>query len=117
MSAARDGLSSVTALSSAARYGVCSFTLRLILLSIGRQRSMLTEFDQMTIANMTAALEVACDKLPPDKDTHENRKRIAGAMIGYARSGRRTLNDFQSLGSKTLKEITGRVEPGCSHLR
>lgn len=68
---------------------------------------MLTEFDQMTITNLTTALEVVCDKLPPDKDTHENRKRIAGAMIGYARSGRRTLSDFQSLGSKTLEEITG----------
>jgi hypothetical protein len=43
---------------------VCSFMLRLILLS--RQQIMLTELDEMTIANMTAALEVVCDKLPPD---------------------------------------------------
>jgi hypothetical protein len=70
------------------------------------QRNMLSEFDQITIANMTAALEVVCDKLPADKDTHENRKRIAGAMIGHARSGSRTLGDFRSLGSKTLEEIT-----------
>jgi hypothetical protein len=67
---------------------------------------MLTEFDQITIANMTAALEVVCDKLPSNKDTHENRKRIAGAMIAYAQSGKRTLGDFQSFGSKTLEEIT-----------
>jgi hypothetical protein len=66
---------------------------------------MLIEFDQTTMANMTAALEHACNKLPPGKDTHENRKRIADAMIAYARSG--TLSDFESLGSKTLEEITG----------
>jgi hypothetical protein len=69
------------------------------------QRMMLIEFDQTTMANMTAALEHACNKLPPGKDTHENRKRIADAMIAYARSG--TLSDFESLGSKTLEEITG----------
>ena len=65
---------------------------------------MLIEFDQTTMANMTTALEHACNKLPPDKDTHENRKRIADAMIAYARSG--TLSDFESLGCKTLEEIT-----------
>jgi len=67
---------------------------------------MFIEFDQTTMANMTAALEQVCNKLPPDKDTHENRKRIAEAMIAYARSGSRTLSDFQSLGAKTLVEIT-----------
>ena len=66
---------------------------------------MLIEFDQTTMANMTAALEHACNKLPPGKDTHENRKRIADAMITYARSG--TLSDFESLGSKAVEEITG----------
>jgi hypothetical protein len=67
---------------------------------------MLIELDQTTMADMTAALERLCDKLPPDKDTHENRKRIAEAMIAYGRSGRRTLSDFQRFGSKTLVEIT-----------
>jgi hypothetical protein len=67
---------------------------------------VLTEFDQITVANLTAALEVVCNKLPSGKDTHENRKRIAGAMIAYARSGTRTLADFQSFGSEALEEIT-----------
>jgi hypothetical protein len=58
------------------------------------------------MANMTAALEQICNRLPPDSDTHENRKRIADAMIAYARSGGCTLRDFQSLGSETLKEMT-----------
>jgi hypothetical protein len=65
---------------------------------------ILIEFDQTTMANMTAALEHACNKLPPNKDTHENRKRIAEVMIANARSG--TLSDFESLGCKTLEEIT-----------
>ena len=42
---------------------------------------MLTEFDQNTIANMTAALEYVCKRIPTDKDGHEIRKRIADAMI------------------------------------
>jgi hypothetical protein len=68
---------------------------------------MLIEFDPATVANMTAALEHVCDKLPRNKDTHENRKRIADVMIASARSGNHTLKDFQQLGSKTLLEITG----------
>jgi hypothetical protein len=67
---------------------------------------MLIEFDQTTIANMTAALDQVCKKIPRDKDTHETRKRIADAMVAWARSGRRTLADFQDVGSKVLKEIT-----------
>ena len=41
---------------------------------------MLIELDQSTLANMTAALEAVCKKLPPDKDSHESRKQIADAM-------------------------------------
>jgi len=67
---------------------------------------MSIDFDQTTMANMTAALEQVCNRLPPDRDTHEIRKRIADAMIAYARSGGCTLSDFQSLGSKALEEIT-----------
>jgi hypothetical protein len=42
---------------------------------------MLIEFDQSTLANMTAALEKVCSKLPAERDSHETRKRIADAMI------------------------------------
>ena len=73
---------------------------------IGGQQDMLTELDQITLANMTTAIDAVCDKLPADKDTHENRKRFADAMIDYERSGSRSLCDFRSLGSKTLEEIT-----------
>jgi hypothetical protein len=68
---------------------------------------MLIEFDQTTIANLTAALDIVSKKIPPDKDSHEIRKRIADAMIACARSGRRTLIDFQDVGFKILDEVTG----------
>jgi hypothetical protein len=38
---------------------------------------MLTEFDQNTIANMTAALDYVCKKIPADRDSTELRKQIA----------------------------------------
>ena len=78
---------------------------------------MSIDFDQTTMANMTAALEQVCNRLPPDRDTHEIRKRIADAMIAHARSGGCTLSDFQSLGSKTLEEITRPSGVGSFDLR
>jgi hypothetical protein len=48
---------------------------------------MLIEFDQTTIANMTAALDQVCKKIPADKDGHETRKQIANAMVECAQSG------------------------------
>jgi hypothetical protein len=67
---------------------------------------MLTEFDQNTIANMTAALDHVCKKIPPDKDTNELRKQIANALIHSARTGRRNLIDLQNAGLKVLTEAT-----------
>jgi hypothetical protein len=78
---------------------------------------MLIEFDQTTIANMTAALDQICRKIPPDKDTHEARKQIADAMIACARSGRRTLSDFQEVGRKTLAELVRLPKSGWFGLR
>ena len=42
---------------------------------------MLMEFDQTTMAEMTAALYYVCKKLPADEDSYETRKQIADAMI------------------------------------
>jgi hypothetical protein len=66
---------------------------------------MLIEFDQSTMANMTAALDHVCKKIPPDKDSHETRKHIANAMVACAKAGRRFLQDFQTTGLKALAEI------------
>jgi hypothetical protein len=66
---------------------------------------VLTEFDQNTIANMTAALEQVCKRIPPEKDGYEIRKRIADAMIACGIAGNRTLVDFQDAGTRVLDEI------------
>jgi hypothetical protein len=65
---------------------------------------MLTEFDQTTIANMTAALDYVCKKIPAAKDTNELRKRIADELMRSARAGRRSLIDLQNAGMKVLNE-------------
>jgi hypothetical protein len=67
---------------------------------------MLIEFDQNTMANMTAALEYVCKKIPADKDNHDTRKRIADAMIACAKTGRRNYVDFQNAGFRSLDDIT-----------
>ena len=69
------------------------------------QSVRMLEFDQNTLANMTAALEFVCKRLPPDKDSPKARKRIADEMIECAKSGRRTYVDFQDAGTKVLAEI------------
>jgi hypothetical protein len=68
-------------------------------------KRMLIEFDQNTLANMTAALESVCKKLPADKDNHDNRKSIADAMIASARSGKRSYLDLKDAGAAALKQI------------
>ncbi len=66
---------------------------------------MLTEFDQNTIANMTAALEYVCKKIPADKDTHELRKQLGDAMIRSANLGRHTYVELQNAGLQALDEV------------
>ena len=72
---------------------------------------MLIEFDQNTVANMTAALEYVCKKIPADKDTHELRKRLGDAMIRSANFGRHTYVDLQNAGLKALDEILRPPKP------
>ena len=66
---------------------------------------MLIEFDQSTLAYMTAALEYVCKKIPLEKDSSELRKRIADEMIASAKANRRAFNDFQEAGMKALNEV------------
>ena len=65
---------------------------------------MLIEYDQTTLANMTAALDAVCKKISAGQDSPELRKRIADAMIKVARDGRRTFADFQAAGMNVLSE-------------
>jgi hypothetical protein len=73
---------------------------------------MLTELDQNTIANMTAALEYVCKKIPAERDTHDLRKRVANAMIACAHNGTQTFIDFQNAGLKALEDDISSSRPG-----
>jgi hypothetical protein len=66
---------------------------------------MLLEFDQSTLAYMTAALEQVCKRIPPEIDSSELRKRIADEMIASARAYRRTYPDFEQAGLKILDSM------------
>ncbi len=72
---------------------------------------MLTEFDQSTIANMTAALDFVCKKIRADTDSNELRKRIADELVRCARSGRRSLTELKQSG---LNIVTETAEPRIS---
>jgi hypothetical protein len=64
---------------------------------------MLSEFDQGTIANITAALDLVCRKIHPERDTDELRKLIADELIRCARAGRNTLIELRNAGMNILQ--------------
>ena len=66
---------------------------------------MLIEYDQSTMANMTAALDSVCKHIPLGRDTSEVRKRIADAMVESARAGRKNFVDFRAAGMKVVAEL------------
>ena len=70
---------------------------------------MLIDLDQTTLTYMTAALEGVCNKIPPEADSNELRKRIADEMIAAANADRRSFADFKEAGMKVLNEV---VRPG-----
>ncbi len=60
------------------------------------------KFDQTTLANMTAALEYVCRKLPPDRDNNAIRKYIAEEIVAASSRGRISLGDLTNVGLKTV---------------
>ena len=56
------------------------------------------------MANMTAALEYVCKRIPKEQDSHVIRKRIADAMVDCAKSGSRSYVDLQKAGTEALDE-------------
>ena len=73
---------------------------------------MLTEFDQTTIANMTAALEYVCKKIPAGRDTHAFRKLLGDAIIRAANSGRSSYSELQTAGMKALDDTLSPANSG-----
>jgi hypothetical protein len=82
---------------------VCSFSEQTYL---RRESAVLIEFEQNTMANMTAALEYVCKKIPADIDSHKTRKIIADAMMASAKARKRTLIHFQEAGFEALAKLT-----------
>lgn len=72
------------------------------------------EFDNNTLANMSAALDQACKLLSTELDTTDNRKRIGDAIVGAAKSGRRTLVEFEDVAHREVEIILG---PRSSRVR
>jgi hypothetical protein len=77
---------------------------------------MLTEFDQNTIANMTAALDYICKKIPAKRDSNELRKRIAEELMQTARSGKRSVIDLQTAGLRLVDSTARRTSSRWSGL-
>ena len=73
---------------------------------------MLTEFDQNTLANMTAALETVCRKIPAEKDSHDLRKQVGDAMIHAAKSGSRSFTELQTAGQEALERLLQPAKSG-----
>ena len=67
---------------------------------------MIAEFDQNTIANMTAALDYVCKKIPPERDSADLRKRIGNEIIRCAQSGKRNGLELQQAGFGVLQAET-----------
>ena len=73
------------------------------------------QFDQSTIANMTAALEYVCRKLPPDKDNPAIRKYIADEIMMAAHKGQVSLAELTGVGLKVVNLYL--FPPGRSWLK
>lgn len=67
---------------------------------------MITEFDQNTIANMTAALDYVRKKIPAERDSADLRKRIGNEIINCARSGKRNVLELKQAGLGVLHAET-----------
>jgi hypothetical protein len=68
-------------------------------------QNMLSDFDQNTIANMTAALDHICKRIPAKRDSAALRKRIADELIVSARLGKRTLGELENAGLNIMKSL------------
>ena len=73
------------------------------------------QFDQSTLANMTAALEYVCRKLPPDKDNQAIRKYIGDELLAACQKGQTSHEDLVGVGLKAVNSCL--FPPGRSWLK
>jgi transcriptional regulator GlxA family with amidase domain len=60
-----------------------------------------SDFDRWTLANMNAALDLVCEKIPQGEE-HAVRKRAAKQIVKCARSGKTDLSDLTAAGQRAL---------------
>ena len=80
----------------------------------GNMISML-QFDQSTLASMTAALEYVCRKLPPDRDNRAVRKHIADEILAACQKGQTSHGELTSVGLKVVNSYL--FPPGRAWLK
>ena len=59
------------------------------------------DFDRWVLANMNAALDRVCEKIPRGEE-HAVRKRVAKQILKCARSGKTDLSDLTAAGHRAL---------------
>ena len=107
----------MTVLATEGAFGLGAPRVRLLNWCIANGGNMISmlQFDQSTLANMTAALEYVCRKLPPDKDNQAVRKHIADEILAACQKGRTSHGELASVG---LKVVNGYLfPPGRAWLR
>jgi len=75
----------------------------------------LLKFDQTTLANMTAALEYVCRKLPADRDNPPIRKYIAEQIVVTANGGETRLCHLTDVGLQIVNRYV--FPPGRFRLK
>ena len=68
------------------------------------------EFDNSTLANMTAALDHGCKMLSGDFGTTSDRKRVGDAIMTAARSSQRSLPQLIEVAEREAAAILGHRE-------
>ncbi|MBR1153627.1 hypothetical protein [Bradyrhizobium sp. JYMT SZCCT0428] len=71
--------------------------------------------DQTTVANMAAALDYVCRKLPPERDNPAVRTHIADEIVVAANNGQTSLGDLTDIGLKVVNDFV--FPPGRSWLK
>jgi hypothetical protein len=66
----------------------------------------MTEFDRRTLANMDAALEKVCRKLPNSGGDHETRKYVATRLLQAAREGNTELAALEDVALRALDDLS-----------
>jgi hypothetical protein len=67
-------------------------------------------FDRRTVTEMEIALTRACEVLPRDLDSHENRSYIAKQIIKRVNAGERTFGGMVAAGMAAVEEMRRRPD-------